>query len=189
MYKLSETHLEETETFLIKGSTFKLMTEQVAGGSFNWQHGATYLSPSKKTAVAYATNKRYGSELLTYTIDFLQLLVDKKIKCVTTDLYRKYQKIFGLLEAHPLPSLVQVSNVPVSSLMSEHGESSEDNIAQMQEVLTASPILYEVYLQQTNFRLREPIPMGKLKLWFINVQKWDAFRPEYNLYQIIPNDA
>lgn len=187
VFAQSELHLRETEIYLVKSNSFRLMTEQVSGGSFNWQHGETYVSPSKQTGINYAINKRYGSELLTYTIDFLQALIEKKVKYVTTDLFRKYKKIFGLIEANPSPLLVQISNVPLSVLRSEHGEAPDYNLEQMEQVLSTNLEAYQAYLQQTNFRLVKPISMDKLKLWFINVQEWRPYNPQYNLYHIYPD--
>src|ERR1044071_6013102 len=46
VYELSEQHLQETKLFKVSSTSFKKMTEQSNGGSFNFQHGDTYLSPS-----------------------------------------------------------------------------------------------------------------------------------------------
>lgn len=189
VYELSEQHLKGTENKLYEKSafSFKKMAEQSNGGAFNFQHGDTYLSPSKQTAVQYAIRKEYGSELLTYTIDFLKELLNKDIPYVKKDLFRKFPKIFGLINAKPAPLLVQLKNVNVSSLLSEHGEEPKHNLDEMQEMMNESKEMYDAVTQQTNFRLTAPVKTTDLKFWLINVQKWQNYSPEYNLYEINQN--
>ena len=121
VYDLSVEHLQGTQLFQVSSLAFKLMTEQKNSGSFNFQHGDTYLSASKITAANYAISKRYGSEILTYTIDFLKELLTLNIPYVKQELYRKYSGVFELIEANPFPLLIQLSNVNTSSLLNEHG--------------------------------------------------------------------
>lgn len=186
VYELSEQHLKETNLFQVSSFSFKKMAEQSNGGAFNFQHGDSYLSPSKQTAARYAINKEYGSELLTYTINFLKELLNKDIPYVKTDLFRKFPKIFGLIKAKPSPLLIQVKNVNASSLLNEHGEDPKYNLEQMQEMMNDRKELYDAVMQQTNFRLTAPVETSNLKFWLINVQKWNNLTPQYNLYQIIP---
>lgn len=58
--ELSEEHLKENEIYVIKSFSFRKMTEQSNEGMFNFQHGQTYLSPSRDTASSYAINKEFG---------------------------------------------------------------------------------------------------------------------------------
>jgi hypothetical protein len=189
VYQLSEQHLKETLLFQRSSYSFKKMAEQSNSGSFNFQHGNTYLSPSKQTASRYAINKRYGSELLTYTIDFLNELLKLEIQYVKSDLFRKYPKIFGLIEANPSPLLIQVKNVIVSSLVSEHGQDPTKNLERVDELINESSDFFDVALQQTNFRLIAPVTSDKLRFWLINVQKWNSLTPQYNLYELRPENT
>jgi len=184
VYDLSVKHLKETKLFQVSSYSFKKMTEQTSAGSFNFQHGDTYLSPSKQTAARYAINKRYGSELLTYTIDFLKELLSFDIQYVKSDLFKKYPKIFGLIEANPSPLLIQVSNVNISSLLSEHGDDHQSNLNEIEELLHGSIDFFDTALQQCNFRLVSPVTINNLKFWLINVQEWNHLSPKYNLYEI-----
>ena len=186
VYALSEQYLKETKLFQVSSYSYKSMTEQTNSGSFNFQHGDTYLSPSKQTAARYAINKRYGSEMLTYTIDFLKELLSLDIKYVKSDLFRKYPKVFGLIEANPSPLLIQVSNVKISSLLSEHGADPQANLDEVEQHINESPDFFDTIMQQTNFRLISPMQVDDLKLWLINVQKWHNLSPQYNLYEIKP---
>jgi hypothetical protein len=184
VYDLSVIHLQETGLFQVSSSSFKAMTEQKNSGSFNFQHGSTYLSPCKQTAAHYAIRKRYGSEILTYTIDFLKDLLNLDIPYVKKELFIKYRDIFGFIEACPSPLLIQVSNIDKSSLLDEHGGDPKENIKEIEDLFIEDSSLIETYLQQCNFRLTTPIPVINLKFWLINVQRFDPLWPEYNLYQI-----
>lgn len=187
VYSLSEQYLKETQLFKMSSFSFKKMTEQSNGGTFNFQHGDTYLSPSQNTAVRYAIGKEFGSELLTYTIDFLKELLKLEIQYVKYDLSKNYPKIFGLIEARPSPLLIHVKNVPISLLLSEHGDDPKHNLDEMQELMNEGKELFETVLQQTNFRLTIPIETSDLRFWLINVQKWNYYLPQYNLYEINTN--
>jgi hypothetical protein len=92
VYKLSEEFLKETTYFMISSDSFKRMAEQKPSTGFNFQHGDTYLSASRYTAANYAINKRYGSEILTYTIDFLQQLLKLDIPYVIQNYLRNIPK-------------------------------------------------------------------------------------------------
>jgi hypothetical protein len=72
IYPLVDKHVSTRDDFVVKAQSFKFMVEQNSA-AMNFQHGDTYLSPSRLTAVRYAVNKKYGSELLTYTLTRLRL--------------------------------------------------------------------------------------------------------------------
>jgi len=92
IFPLVEQHLSQEERLIVKVGEFKLMVEQ-RSVAMNFQHGDTYLSPSSATAVRYAVNKRVSSELLSYTLDFLQELLRRKVSGLAKDLYRRYPRI------------------------------------------------------------------------------------------------
>jgi hypothetical protein len=186
VYDLSEQHLKGTQMFQARSDSFKMMTEQAICGTLNYQHGDTYLSPSKFTAARYAISKRYGSEILSYTIDFLNEFLSLDIKYVKSDLFRKYPEIFGLIETCPSPLLIQVSNVNVASLLSEQGGDPEANLQLIKRMMTESKDVSDAVLQQVNFRLTSPMQLDDLKFWLINVQNWAPLCPQYNLYEINP---
>lgn len=184
VYALSEEYLKETKLFQVSSSSFKCMTEQTSGGSFNYQHGDTYLSPSKTTAVRYAIGKPYGSEILSYTIDFLKELLGLDIEYVNADLFRKHQKIFELLDSNPSPLLIQVKNIHVESLLSEQGDDPKFNLDRLKQYMSEGQELFNGIAQQTNFRLINPVQIDNLNFWFINVSKWHPLKPQYNFYEI-----
>lgn len=184
VFRLSEIHLKETELFLRSSYSFKKMTEQSKAGSFNWQHGDTYLSPSKQTASSYAINKKYGSELLSYTLEFLKELIKLKLDEIKKLQY-EYRKVFSLLNINPAPLLIEVSNIPTSILVDEKGEDPQSNLNEVTELLKMENSIRELYLQQTNFRLTKPIKKPNLKVWLINPLTPNQLLHKFKLYEIV----
>jgi len=190
VYDLSEKHLRESHLFQISGLAFKAMTEQSNGGSMNFQHGDTYLSPSKKTASNYAVNKQFGSEMLTYTIDFIKELErvdnEKVSKHAVQNMSKKYPKVFRLIQTNPAPLLIQVKNVSVTTLRDEHGGAPTDNLNEMGECFNENQALFEMITQQTNFRLGETIELDSLRFWLIDFRKLNQLNVTYEYYEINP---
>lgn len=180
IYPLVEKQFANLPDWMVKAQSFKWMVEQ-RSSAMNFQHGGTYLSPSPITAVRYATHKRYGSELLTYTLDFLAELVRLEVKGVCDELYRAYPQIFELLDISPAPMLIQVENVPPATLLAENGGDARPVLERIYDVLHNSPDFREL-LQQENCRLKRPLPAENLKVWLINVNRCDPVCPEYSLH-------
>jgi hypothetical protein len=183
IYPLVEKHLAVQNDLMPKAQTFKFMVEQKSA-ALNFQHGDTYLSPSRSTAVRYAVNKRYGSELLTYALDFLTELIRLKIAWVSDNLYGAYPHIFGKLDISPAPLLIQADNLDLTALAGEGGGDAGLSLKRIYEAIRDSRDMCDVLLQQTNFRLRRAISAAELKIWFVDVIHWDPFRPEYALYSL-----
>ena len=179
---LSKTHLQDAPVYKARNEAFAKMTKQEIRG-WNWQHGDTYLSPAKSTAIRYAIHKRFGSELLTYTLDFLEELHRREVPGVKDDLFRRYPDAFGIMEACPSPILIEASNIPITSLQSEDGSKPDSNFKHMNDVLSDGDNNKEL-LQQTNFRLTEPVPTENLRFWLINILQWDFWKPTYKLYEL-----
>jgi hypothetical protein len=185
VYALSEAHLQKTPLFQKSSSSFQRMTEQANSGRMNFQHGDTYLSASKRTAVNYALGKRYGSELLTYTVDFWQELIRHNISAASEELRRKYPRVYGLFKLVPSPLLIKVSGLDSSMLVDEHGNSPDNNLARIIDVAESfSSDFQDTALGQINFRLKVPVQTDRLTCWLINVQKWNPYFPEFNLYEL-----
>ncbi len=182
---LSEIHLSDFETFVIREVSFRKMVDQkITKGGMNFQHGDTYISPSERTAIQYAIDKQYGSELLTYTIDLLRELERRDVPGVRTTLYKKYHHIFSLLDISPAPILVKLTKVPVTNLLSEFGEDASDNLEMIETNFRDHPKFANELNQQNNFRLKIPIITDQLQFWLINVKSYSQWKPEYTLYKI-----
>lgn len=70
------------------------MARQVNAG-LNFQHGAVYLSPSRFTAVRYATGKKKGSELISYTTSMLDELGRLDLEEVKQGLFQEFPNCSG----------------------------------------------------------------------------------------------
>ena len=183
--ELAEKNLVDWLPYQNRKWSFTNMLEQSTGG-WNWQHGDTYLSPAIDTAVRYAIDKRYGSELLTYTLDFIQELIRREVSEVTTGLFQKYPDLFGWLDACPSPLLVVAKDTPIDSLITEGGEAPEAQLNQLQALLSDGSAMFQVDSQQANFRLTTPLPTAQLEFYLINIQEWRPHDSRFNLYRIDP---
>jgi hypothetical protein len=177
------THLSGPDQFAARAGSFEMMVRQTSE-AMNFQHGDTYLSPSASTAVRYAVNKRYGSELLTYCLDFLQLLVNQNTEGVRDDLYRRFPQIFAKLDISVAPILIRAGNVPLSYLVDEWGRDASQAVAKVMKVAKERPQRLDQSCQQCNFRLCSPISADKIEAWLIAVKRWDPFMPKYALFPI-----
>jgi hypothetical protein len=187
IYPLVEEHFWCRDDLKVKVQSFKWMMKQKSA-AMNFQHGDTYLSPSVLTAIRYAANNRYGSELLTYTLDFLDELIRLKVDGVSDKLYRAYPHLFEKLDVSPAPLLIQVDGIVPTALAAENGADAAPVLKRVYDTIQSSPRLRDVLLQQTNFRLRTPVLVTGLKVSFINVASWNPFEPEYSLHSLSTRD-
>lgn len=181
LYPLVMEHLSSEEDWMVRVQTFGFMVEQRSNG-MNFQHGDTYLSPSEFTAVRYAIDKKYGSELLSYALDFLQELLRRKVSGVADELYRAHRDLFKLLDVSCAPLLIGVDGAVAEELADEGGGDPGPTWNYVLSTLKENAKDVETLLQQSNFRLQRPIPIGRLRIWLVNVTKWDPYFPEYSLY-------
>lgn len=119
-----------------------MVTQSITEGGFNFQHGnGLYLSPSKKTAVGYASNNIYGSELISSTLKILRELVKKEVKGVRDDLFRKFPDAFRLLDINPAPILIQVNDVLSTSLLDENGGDPSKSLRRIEAYPTLNDLM------------------------------------------------
>lgn len=180
---LVQEQFSNDEGWMAKAQSFGWMVNQQTG-EMNFQHGDTYLSASKDTAIRYAVSKRAGSELLSYSLDFLNELVRRKVPGVADKLYRRYPGIFELLDISCAPLLVEVRHVACEDLVDEHGRDAQQNITLINSVAREERDAKDVLLQQVNFRLLGSVPLDSLTIRFINVSRWDRFLPQYTLHSL-----
>jgi hypothetical protein len=178
-----DANLKGMAIYEARRQSFGLMAEQKIA-AMNFQHGQTYLSPSKKTAIRYAVNKRYGSELLSYSLVFLQLLLDLEVPGVANDLYQRHPAVFRFLDISPSPMLVRADDVPLAALLTENGKDTASSVERLLQLWERGEKQLEEFGQQTNFRLTNPLSVSQTKLWFVNVIEWNSFTPKYTLYDL-----
>ena len=162
-----------------------IINQRVTNAGFNFRHGSTYLSPSKTTAVKYALNNRFGSELLSNSI-----LMYEKLKAhdypKAQEIISKYPEILKLHRLAHQPILVEASDIPIRNLRSEDGENPAQTLRMMKENVGD---LGKFMWQQLNFELVAPHPPVNLKYYCIewNKSDSDSLFPEYSLKVIHGN--
>lgn len=181
---LVQEHFSRDQTWMQKAQSFSLMAQQLSA-QMNFQHGDTYLTPARGTALRYAVNKRFGSELLTYSLDFLQELLVRKVEGVADRLYQQFPQIYKFLDISCAPLLIEAQRVRTSDLLDELGHDAEHNIGRMCDVLRDDAEMAESLLQQTNFRLRTPIQIAQLTFWLVNVRRWHPLQPDCSLHLLL----
>lgn len=184
VYHLSDKYLQASPVFKTRELSFKNMSEQAIHGNLNFQHGDPYLSASMYKAGCHAIKMRYGSEILTYTIDLINELLRLKGGFDSAGLYKRYPKLVDMLKTNPSPILIQARNIEVSILVSEDGNDPKLTLDRVKDIEALN-----TFSQVTNFRLTSPIQKDKLKFWLINVQEWNGSNPSFNLYEIIPESV
>jgi hypothetical protein len=99
-------------------------------------------------------------------------------------LFKKFPKIFGLIEASPSPVLIEINNTQKSNLLSEQGLNPYDNFKTLKTFKVVQPEKFDLLAQQTNFKLINPVEPKDLVYWLINVTEWKHFNSEFNLYEL-----
>ena len=117
----------------------------------NWQHGQLYVTPSKASAVRYASGgAAHGGELLQSCRTALDEIA-KLDPSRTTELLCGAGRIGGFLEETGRPILIEFRKVQVSGLSPERPTDSVS--AQLAALTDMDERMRELMGQQTNFRL------------------------------------
>ncbi len=131
-----------------------IVTQESFNDAANFQHGDTYLTPSRASAVSYALTNQYGSEMLSMGYKLYSLATER-----CPDLVREtgldQHPVVNLFSATPSPILIVAYEVPVSSLLSEGGGAPQQAIRQLEgfyEFLDNTGALINI-----NFRLQVPL--------------------------------
>lgn len=182
---LVNEYLSNTDLFKTHSAYWPNMVSQANSG-MNFQHGETYVTPVLISAIRYAATNRYGSELLTYALEFLQKLLELDLPAVRRDLYGRYPEIFHLLDLSPAPLLVRANEVQRADLVNEKGGPPDQTLAFIDETLRERPEMARVLFQQFNFRLRHPIRPAAQKIWLVCIKQWNIAAPDFDLYELNP---
>ena len=147
----------------------------------NLQHGDTYLSPALDTAVRYASTNRFGSELLSYTLDLLLELYVQFREHIPTGPRDRFPEVIRRIDLPAAPLVIRIDGIPESWLLTEHCGDPKVNLEFIENTQRESPDLVEVFCQQHNFRLIKPVPVASLRVWLVNLTHRDPMSPEYDL--------
>lgn len=166
--------------------TFKKMVKQeILSNGQNFQHGDVYLSASQTVAVGYTAEREWGAELLTRTLEFLQMLIDLDCKTVKSDLYKKYKPLYNFLRVHAAPILVEIQNVSYEDLLNEDGSIIDLKTKEyIEKVALDFPerTFNRDEMLQLNFRLKKVAKKENLKMSLVGVKKVGNFELDYDLY-------
>lgn len=185
IYPFCEKYLTDNHLFVKSGKVFFSMVNQECNtNGFNFQHGNTYISFSQVTAVNYAIRKKYGSELLTYTLEFLYELLQLDILEIKNTLYQKYMHLYHLLEMRPSPLLIKISNVNINSLKTEQNKDVTIQLETLANIYQDNTNVFEMMSQQKNFRLISGTNLKDIEVFLINVKNANIYFPEYSLHKI-----
>jgi hypothetical protein len=188
LWPLVEKHLAKEDEFMLRADTFSRMVSQTSS-AMNFQHGDTYLSPSQTTAARYASNKPYGSEILSYALEFLEELVRRKVDGVTDKLYQRHPKIFGFMDLSPAPLIIEVVSCPAEWLVTENGQNASEQVEQITDFWNSDKKMLEIIGQQMNFRLTNAIEVEGLRIWLLNVLQCSNHNPDYQKFLLDLSDA
>jgi hypothetical protein len=180
---IAEKHAGRSEIILSHIGNARSMAEQVNTG-LNFQHGGVYLSPSKETAVRYACGKKKGSELISRAVLLIEELVRLNVGEVKADLYQEFPEVFHLQDIDAAPVLICIPQLDPDMLLSERGESPDDNLAKIRGLRVRIPDSWEQISQQLNFRLTQPVPVDEISVSLIAVRKWKQYEIDYGLIPI-----
>lgn len=150
-----------------------MLDQEVLASGANFQHGQTYLSPSRSSAVGYALTNRFGSELLTETYRLFRWLMDNKANLLT-EMQLDRHPVAKLFKSKPKPILITAHRVKLSHLSAEDGGSVESVIEKLSQFLSLfkeSPhdlLMKSDVIINLNFRLIAPLNPSAVKLEYLN---------------------
>ena len=142
-----------------------MVNQEITAGGFNFQHGDSYLTPSRSSAVGYALSNPFGSEIISQAF-FLYSKIEKRR---SGEIHRRGlsdSPLLKLFKLKPEPCLVVAENVPVQSLIGERGNPVDEVLRELQEFwdfLHMSGVSMNI-----NFRLVSPVPPGLVSIERLN---------------------
>lgn len=151
------------------------------------RHGNSFLSPSRDTAVRYALSNPFGSEIISTALKFYNLLIEREPDRKVDPRLIGFP-VVAVFNRAPEPVLVKASRVDISCLQGEQGQSAQQVITGLANMLSGvGTELFAVVSQQSNFRLIKPIDVRQLRLYYIKPTDDDPIFPEYDLKPLKPH--
>jgi hypothetical protein len=160
----------------------KWLVEQMIGQDNTlFRHGLAFLSPSRITAVRYAASNPFGSEAISTCLTLYQLLAESERECVVHS-EPSALPVVRLLREPTSPVLVEASDVRVSELQGERGQSVQEVVDTLEKLVSSLDMkFFQLVSQQSNFSLIRPVEASRLQLYNIKVTSPDPAFPEYEL--------
>ena len=141
---------------------FKDMVEQTP----LYQHGQVYLSLSYDYCTYFTLNRKFGSELITYSLKFYENLLAKNI--VSPDLLNDYPYLKEVKDLKPEPVVVKIKDVDWDNLLKVDGSAlTIEFIEYIQSILEQDdPIVKEGLQRAYRFRFKNPVPSDEIEFDF-----------------------
>ena len=129
----------------------------------NFQHGDTYLTPSRASAVGYALTNRFGSELLSLGAKLIDLIQERRPELLEQHPLMRHP-VRKLVSSDSKPILITARNVSIDMLRSESGDNPQKQIELLE---TLWPIDPDTVLN-INFRLCSILSSNSLKIEYLD---------------------
>ena len=165
VFKLCDIAFAGDAEWEVCKSVPKMLMDQISkGDSANYQHGDTYLSPSRGSAVGYALTNRFGSELISNAHRLFILIKERRPELLENSelMHHPLQDILG--KSHK-PILLKINSIPISILASEGGGSPEKTLEDIKGMLPFINMAGVVI--NYNFRLLRPIPFATCEVEYL----------------------
>ena len=170
---LCENRCEEIDSYIFN----KIVRQEV--GHSNFQHGQTYLSPSKSTAARYAASNAFGSELISEALTRVELLL--KLDCGVDQLLSRFPEVSAVMASKPTPLLITIPNATRYKLRTEHGADPEHKLRKIFATLQDDPSTMDLHHQQDNFRLDAIVSPEELIFESITLTGWNSGFPSFEI--------
>lgn len=165
LLKIADMALGSDEEWKASRFAVEWIVEQRSSrDGLNLQHGDTYLTPSRGSAVGYALTNRFGSELITQAFRVYRLVADRRPEALFDGQLQEHP-LLSLFSCAPQPVLVTAQRVPVVAVASEGGGPAQPSIERLQEMWTSIEMGAVI---NVNFRLLTPLPPGSFSAEFLN---------------------
>jgi hypothetical protein len=147
----------------------KMLMDQISkGDNANYQHGDTYLSPSRGSAIGYALTNRFGSELISNAHRLFSLVKERRPEPLD-NIELMHHPLQDILEKAHKPILLKINNIPISILASEGGNSPDKTLEDIKGML---PFLNMAGVAiNYNFRLLRPISFDMCEVEYLDPEK------------------
>lgn len=145
-----------------------MLDQRVTDGGFNFRYGATYLTPSRSTALRYATSNRMGSEYIS-TIHEAFIALNSVNPIAASEIIPPEHGLRKIFDADHCPIVISVRGLGVEMLRTEKGEKIDRQLANMKKMKNDfAGVDAEALWQQFNFEISSPIPSSLLVFEYIN---------------------
>ena len=155
IYPLIRDNLQHDNKF----SVFSDMVNQTP----LYQHGQAYVSLSYNYCTTFAEQRKFGSELITYSLNYYEELLERKL--ISLDLLEKYPYLKQIRGLNPQKVIVKIKDIFFEDMLYVDGNELTENdlelikgIAELEE-----SSVKESYETGWEFRIKKPVSPQKIE--------------------------